>query len=503
MSDTAGRVLLSARGISKRFGGVRALHDVALDVRAGEVHGLIGANGAGKSTLIGILSGAIVPDSGTLSVNGRPVPPGSVGEARRAGLAVVHQELMLFPDQTVEENVAATALPTRGMGFVDRRARRRLVTRVLDSLGAVIDPSRRVAELPLPQRQLVEIGRALCGGGSLFVLDEPTSSLSAPEAAGLFATIRALVDEGAGVVFVSHRLDEVFAITDAITVLRDGQVEGVWRTKEVDVPTITQAMVGDLANERPPRVETAGPVSMRLKSAAGPGVAPLDFQLRAGEVVGLAGLDGSGTATVLEMLGGVVPASGGIEVGGAPVRFRHPADAIRAGVVYMPPDRKKGGLWLDRSPLWNIAAANMHRKSPFAWLHPREMRRVGSLRLDQVGVRAVDREQPVARFSGGNQQRVMFGRAIDMEPKVLLLSDFTRGVDVKAKAAIHKLVRDLAGQGMAICLTSSDLDELLEVADRLVCMRAGRIIAEGPSAGFDELRLLSLVTTGAAAPSEE
>jgi ABC-type sugar transport system ATPase subunit len=503
MSEAAERVLLSARGISKRFGGVRALHEVAFDVRAGEVHGLIGANGAGKSTLIGVLSGAITPESGSLTVNGRAVPFGNVVEARRAGLAVVHQELMLFPDQTVEENVAATALPTHGPGFIDRRARRRLVTRVLDSLGVAIDPSRRVADLPLPQRQLVEIGRALCGGGSIFVLDEPTSSLSAPEAAGLFATIRALVEEGAGVVFVSHRLDEVFAITDTITVLRDGQVEGVWRTSEVDVATITQAMVGDLANERPPRGERTGPLSMQLTDASGPGVAPLSIDLRAGEVVGLAGLDGSGTAAVLEMLGGVVPATGGIFVAGEPVRFRHPADAIRVGVVYMPPDRKKGGLWLDRSPLWNIAAANMHGMSPFAWLHPRELRRAGSRRLDQVGVRAVDREEPVARFSGGNQQRVMLARAIDMGPKVLLLSDFTRGVDVKAKAAIHKLVRALAEQGMAICLTSSDLDELLEVADRLVCMRAGRIIAEGPSAGFDELRLLSLVTTGAGAPADE
>ena len=228
MIDSAERPLLSARGISKRFGGVRALSSVAFDVRAGEVHGLIGANGAGKSTLIGVLSGAIRPDSGTLAVNGREVPLGNVVEARRAGLAVVHQELMLFPDRTVEENIAATALPTRGPGFIDRRRRRRIVQRVLDSLGAAIDLSKRVADLPLPQRQLIEIGRALCGGGSIFVLDEPTSSLSAPEAAGLFATIRALVDEGAGVVFVSHRLDEVFAITNSVTVLRDGCVAGAW-----------------------------------------------------------------------------------------------------------------------------------------------------------------------------------------------------------------------------------------------------------------------------------
>jgi ABC-type sugar transport system ATPase subunit len=500
MSDAAERLLLSARGIGKRFGGVRALDDVGLDVRAGQVHGLIGANGAGKSTLIGVLSGAVTPDAGSLTVNGRDVPFGSIAEARRAGIAVVHQELMLFPDLTVEENIAATALPTRASGFINRRQRRRAVRRVLDNLGVAIDLTKRVAELPLPQRQLVEIGRALCGGGGIFVLDEPTSSLSGPEAAGLFATIAAIVEEGAAVVFVSHRLDEVFAVTNMITVLRDGRVNGTWPTGSIDIATVTRAMVGDLADERPSRLGNVGPVAMALVGASGPGVAPIDLELRAGEVVGLAGLEGSGTSTVLEMLGGVVPVNGGITVAGAPIRFRHPAEAIRAGVVYMPPDRKLGGLWLDRSPLWNVGAAAVNRMAAFDWLRWGAMRRAGGRQLDEVGVRAVDREQPVARFSGGNQQRVMLARALDMRPKVLLLSDFTRGVDVRAKAAIHQLVRDLAARGTAICLTSSDLDELLEVANRLICMRGGRKIAADAATSFNELGLLSLVT-GAEAPA--
>jgi ABC-type sugar transport system ATPase subunit len=501
MSDDAGRVLLSASGISKRFGGVRALNDVTFNVRAGEVHGLIGANGAGKSTLIGVLSGALAPDSGSLTVNGRNVPLGSVAGSRQAGVAVVHQELMLFPDLTVEENIAATAMPTDIAGFIDTRRRRAAVRRVLDSLGVAIDLSRRIADLPLPQRQLVEIGRALCGGGSIFVLDEPTSSLSAPEAAGLFATIATIAEDGPGVVFVSHRLDEVFAVTETVTVLRDGRVEGTWPTAAVDVATITKAMVGDLANERPSRAASRGTVAIAARGASGPGVAALDLELHAGEVLGLAGVEGSGTSIVLEMLGGVVPTAGEIAVAGRPVQFRNPADAIGAGVVYMPPDRKKGGLWLERSPLWNVAAAEVNRMGAFDWLWQGSLRRLGGRRLDEVGVRAVDRDQAVARFSGGNQQRVMLARSIDMSPKVLLLSDFTRGVDIKAKAAIHELVRHLAAQGIAVCLTSSDLDELLEVADRIVCMRNGRQIAEGPAASFSELSLLSLVTTGAEAPS--
>ncbi len=301
-------------------------------------------------------------------------------------------------------------------------------------------------------------------------------------------------------VFVSHRLDEVFAVTNTITVLRDGRVNGTWPTASIDIATVTRAMVGDLADERPSRAENIGPVAMALRGASGPGVAPIDLELRAGEVVGLAGLEGSGTSTVLEMLGGVVPVNGGVTVAGALVRFRHPADAIRAGIVYMPPDRKLSGLWLERSPLWNVGAAAVNRMPAFDWLRWGAMRRGGGRRLDEVGVRAVDRDQPVARFSGGNQQRVMLARALDMGPKVLLLSDFTRGVDVRAKAAIHQLVRDLAAGGTAICLTSSDLDELLEVANRLICMRGGRKIAAGAATSFNELGLLSLVT-GAEVPA--
>jgi ABC-type sugar transport system ATPase subunit len=218
-------------------------------------------------------------------------------------------------------------------------------------------------------------------------------------------------------------------------------------------------------------------------------------------VVGLAGLEGSGVSTVLEMLGGAVPAGGEMRTGGRSVRFRHPAEAIGAGIVYMPPDRKKGGLWLDRSPLWNVSAAEVHRMGPLRWLPRRRMAREASARLDAVGVRPDGRTEPVVRFSGGNQQRVMLARALETRPRVLLLSDFTRGVDVKAKAAIHQLVRDLAAAGIAVCLTSSDFEELLEVCDRVVCMRAGRRIADGPAASFDELRLLALVTTGADVPA--
>ena len=496
MNGAAGTMLLNAEGVSKSFGAMRALDDVSLTVAAGEVHGLLGANGAGKSTLIGVLSGAVRPDSGRLSVAGRPVPLGSLAEARRAGLAVVHQELMLFPDRTVEENVFASVLPAAPFRLVGRGGRRRRVEAALHRLGSKVDLRSRLGDLPLSHRQLVEIARALCRGGTVLVLDESTSALSQPEARGLFDAIRAIVAREAAVIFVSHRLDEVFAITDRLTVLRDGRVEGRWRTADSDIPIITRAMVGQLADEqpRPPGRVGHGTVAMSINGAAA-GLPGLDLSLGAGEVVGLAGLEGSGVATAMQMLGGIIPVTGRIELAGRPVAFRHPSEAIRAGVVYMPPDRKKDGLWLERDAGGNIGAALVTRTPALRWLRRDALDRVAAARMAEVGVRADALREVVGRLSGGNQQRVLLGRALESHPRILLLNDFTRGVDVKAKAAIHRLVRELADSGLAICVTSADLEELLDVADRIVCMRAGRIVASRPSRDFDKLSLLALAST--------
>jgi ABC-type sugar transport system ATPase subunit len=476
-----------------------ALEDVSLTVSAGEVHGLLGANGAGKSTLIRILSGAIRADSGSLRVAGREVPLGSLAEARRAGLVVVHQELMLFPDRSVEENIFASVLPPQPFRLISRHARHRKVAAAVERLGAVLDLKAHVSDLPLSRRQLVEIARALCAGGTVLVLDEPTSALSQTEARGLFDAIRLITAQDAAVIFVSHRLDEVFAITDALTVLRDGRVAGRWRTADVDIPTITRAMVGRLADERPRPAGSAsgGGVAISVRGSA-VGLEDLDLSVGAGEIVGLAGLEGSGVSIALEMLGGVVPLRGRLEVKGKPVTFRHPSQAIAAGVVYMPPDRKKAGLWLDRDASVNIGAAAVARMGALRWLGRGPLDIAAKTRMVEVGVRANALREPVARLSGGNQQRVLLGRTLEARPQVLLLNDFTRGVDVQAKAAIHALVRNLADSGMAICVTSSDFEELLDVADRIVCMSAGRIVANRPSGDFDKLSLLALASSGAA-----
>jgi ABC-type sugar transport system ATPase subunit len=487
---------LDARNISKRFGTFAALDDVSLSVSAGEVHGLLGANGAGKSTLIGVLSGAIVPDRGSFSIAGGVITLGSLVSSRRAGLVVVHQELMLFPDRSVEENIFASVLPESSFAVVPRRLRRQKVEAILDRLGMTVALGRRVGELPLSQRQLVEIARALAAGGRLLVLDEPTSSLSQPEAAGLFDAIRSIVANEAAVVFVSHRLDEVFAITDAVTVLRDGRVEGRWQTNETDISTITRAMVGRLASERPraPPETRHRPVLMSVSGSVR-GLAGFNLSLNAGEVVGLAGLEGSGVSAAMQMLGGVMPVAGKMEVRGHEMKFAHPADAIRAGVVYMPPDRRKGGLWLERDVAFNIGAAPIGRMAVFRFLRKRTIDRAAAPRLAQVGVRASALRDVVGTLSGGNQQRVLLGRSLESRPAVLLLNDFTRGVDVGAKAAIHRLVRALADEGLAICVTSSDLEELLGVADRIVCLRDGKIVADRPSLEFNRLNLLATVSS--------
>jgi ABC-type sugar transport system ATPase subunit len=494
LDSVADGSMLLAEGISKRFGDMVALENISLSLAAGEVHGILGANGAGKSTLIRILSGAMRADGGSLRVCGRDVPLGSLVEARRAGLVVVHQELMLFPDRSVEENIFASAIPSRPFRLISRHSRRRKVEAAVERLGAVVDLNARVSDLSLSRRQTVEIARALCAGGTVLVLDESTSALSQTEAYGLFDAIRLITSREAAVIFVSHRLDEVFTIADTLTVLRDGCVAGRWKTAEVDIPTVTRAMVGSVAGERSRRRggTTGRTVAIAVRGSA-PGLSDLSLSLHSGEIVGLAGLEGSGVSTTLEMLGGIVPVRGQLEVKGRAVTFRHPSQAIAAGVVYMPPDRKKGGLWLDRDASYNIGIAMVARTGALRWLSRRLLDMAAGVRMAEVGVRANALHDPVVRLSGGNQQRILLARALEARPAVLLLSDFTRGVDVQAKAAIHALVRALAEAGMAVCITSSDLEELLEVADRIVCMSGGRIVANRSSEDFDKLSLLGVV----------
>lgn len=492
---TTGPALLRASQITKRFGGFAALEGVNLQLRPGEVRGLLGANGAGKSTLIGVLGGSVRPDQGSLEVSGLSVQLGSLGSARKAGVTVVHQELMLFPDRSVADNIILPDETIMPVALLNSRRRYSSALGVLERLGATIDPNRRVGELGLAERQLVEIARALHRGGRVLVFDEPTSALSSAECDGLFSVIRGIAASGAAVLYVSHHLDEVFDITDTLTVLRDGRVEGEWDTSQTSVREVSAVMVGPVvAAPRRASLSSSVPAVARLTGAAD-GMDPVDIAVGRGEILGVAGLDGSGASTILNMFAGVEPTSGFLEIAGRRSSPRGPAAAIAMGAVYLPPDRKTAGLWLDKPVHFNIGTAALNRLPGFAPASRGWLQRLSQPRLSQVGVRLSAIDEDVDRLSGGNQQRVMLARCLEANPKLLILNDFTRGVDVAAKAAIHHLIREVAAQGVAVCLGSSDIDELIEMSDRIICLRAGTIVSDRPAQAYDRLGLLTLVST--------
>lgn len=490
--------ILDFRSVSKAFGGVQALRGVSLSVRRGEIHAIVGANGAGKSTLIKILAGAVRPDSGQIMMNGEPLTIHSPDDARKAGISTVHQELSLFPDLSVASNLVAGAVPS-SRGVVSLRRMVRDAQRVLDRLDLRVDPMRLVGELPLSQQQMIEIGRALFSGGDVLILDEPNSALSANETETLLQTVRTLATDGVTVILVSHRLEEVFAVADQITVLRDGAVEGTDRTRDTSITAVIERMVGEMetsTSRQRLEAETSelSPI-LELRSVAVRHVGPVDLSVRPGEIVGLVGLEGSGIDTVLRAAGGVVRARGSIVVEGEVLRFRGPADAIAHGVVFLPPERKTEGLWLGDSIERNLAAGKLSAIARGGFIRSNALRRHAGAWLQRVSVHVSYVGMPVGALSGGNQQRVMFARCLSMAPRVLLLSDPTRGVDVRAKAEIHALIKELAQEGHAIAIASSELDEMVELADRLVCMRGGRVVAERASTNVTTNELLELIGT--------
>jgi rhamnose transport system ATP-binding protein len=486
--------LLEFRNVSKHFGGVQALRDVSLAIRKGEVHAVLGQNGAGKSTLIKVLAGAVHADAGDVRKNGQAIDVGSPAAAMREGVTVVHQELTLLPDLTVWENVAAIRTVRLPLGVVDRRRTRRKVTAALGLLGLRVDLGARVGDLSLAQQQLVEIARALYLGGEILVLDEPNSALSGPETEVLLRTVRSLAESGTTVMLVSHRLEEVFSVADRVTVLRDGRSQGTWEIAQTDIPFVIRAMVGDVQEPPAPaeRLETDDRVALELRDLRVGAVGPISLHVRRGEILGLAGLEGSGVDTVLRAAGGVLHTRARVEVEGRTVVLRRPGDAIARGIVYVPPDRKTEGLWLDRSIADNLMAGRLDLITTLRVLRPGRARRLARRWIERLGIRVGSPRVEAGALSGGNQQRVLLGRSLVMEPKVLLLSDPTRGVDVQAKAEIHGLLRELAAGGLAVCLSSSELKEVLELADRIVCLRRGRVAAEGPADAFNEDRLLEL-----------
>ncbi len=473
---------LELRGISKRFGVVQALDGVDLVLRRGEVHALVGENGAGKSTLIQIAAGVYPPDAGRIRLNGRDARFSTPAEAEAAGISVVYQELSLVPDLDVAQNVYLHREPRRGRVFLDGGQLYRRCGELLEHLGLEIDPRARTSSLSVAQRQLVEIAKALSRDAHMVIFDEPTASLGSAEEEHLFAIIGRLRGQGKAVVYVSHRLDEIFAICDVVSVLKDGRLVGTMPVADVDHAGLVSLMVGreladDLYPPRRPPPARDGPPTLLVGSMSSPGkIEDVSLRLWPGEIVGLAGLIGAGRTSLLRAIFGADEnATGVVTVGGARVG-RSPVAAIEAGMAYVTEDRKSEGLALDLTNLANLESTTL---ASHGWRYrPDRTRDVASHAAGEVGLASGLLDSRSRSLSGGNQQKVVLGKWLTLRPRVLLCDEPTRGIDVGAKAEIYRLLRGLADDGVSILMASSELPEILGLADRVLVMRDGRLVQE-------------------------
>ncbi|GGE06039.1 ribose import ATP-binding protein RbsA [Aureimonas endophytica] len=491
--------LLRISEVSKSFVGVKVLSGVSFALDAGEVHGIVGENGAGKSTLMKILAGIHRPDGGEILLDGEAFAPQTPREALDAGIIVVHQELSLFPDQTVAENIFAGNLPRRTLGMIAKRALHRRTVEILAQVGLDIAPSMRVSRLSLAQRQLVEIGRALSRRARVIVMDEPTASLTAHEVQVLFATIARLKAAGVGLIFISHHLEEVFAVCDRITVMRDGRTVETRNTPDWTEEGLVRAMVNrPIDSFFPKRRIDPGAVVLDVEGLASPKrFEDVSFKVRAGEIYGLAGLMGAGRTEVLKTLFGALPMSAGtIRVSGQPFLPHSPRRSLAQGIVLTPEDRKLEGLILDFPIRQNVALSTLKKLSRFGLVSARATRKLAEDSIAALRIRATSSAQEVRRLSGGNQQKVVLARALSVAPGVFMLDEPTRGVDVGAKVEVYNLIGDLAAEGAAVVIVSSDLLELLGLCDRIGVLRGGRLVGEVPRGEFSQDRIMSLAAVG-------
>ena len=473
--------LIELRGIAKRFGGVTALDGVDFELRSGEVHALLGENGAGKSTLIKILGGIHRPDAGEILVDGQVVEIREVTDADRLGIRLIHQELSLAPNLSVAENIFLGREPGR-FGFLNRRALFASAQALIAELGLpeLGSAETRVADLSVAQQQMTEIARALSTRARILILDEPTASLSEAETESLFVKLRGLCGQGVGIIYISHRLEEIQRLAHRITVLRDGRSVGTQAAAKLNQNELIRLMVGrDLQARslRPP--ERPGGVALTVRHLRNAQVHDVSFELRYGEILGFVGLVGAGRTELARALFGIDPLhSGEILVDGKSTTIRCPGDAMSAGLALVPEDRKRQGLVMTGSVAYNLALPWTRE-----WIHgcrPDAQRRSGivSRAVQSFGIKLDDPEQPIGNLSGGNQQKVVVGKWMERPPKILILDEPTRGVDVGAREEMFVIIHRMVAQGMAVILISSDLPEVMNLAHRLALYRAGRIVRE-------------------------
>ena len=485
-------------GITKRFPAVTALSGVDFDVRAGEVHALLGENGAGKSTLMKILDGMHRADEGHIYLDGQMIDPANPLEAKHQGIVLIHQELSLVPQMTVAENIFLGSLPSAWLGRLDRKTLFARTQVILDRLELDLRPNIKVEKLSIAIKQMVEIARALVFTPKIVVFDEPTASLTEHEKGILFKVIDDLRDQGVGMVYISHRMDEIFEISDRISVLRDGEYRGTLHTRETNEDEVTRMMIGrSLEKARTTDSTSFGDSVLEVKGLTVPGLfEDVSFQIRRGEILGMSGLVGAGRTEIAETLFGLrAPSAGEIFVEGQRIESRSSTDAVAQGIALVPESRKEQGLVLGMNCRDNITLSHLNDVSRFGgWLDGAKELEIFEKYRKQLAIKTPGWAQKVLNLSGGNQQKIVIGKWLGTHPRLLILDEPTRGIDVGSKAEIHNLIRDLADQGYAILVISSEMPEVIGLSNRILAIYDGRIVKEFDAQSVTEDNLVQAIT---------
>ena len=469
---------IEMRGIDKSFGGNAVLKNAGFLLDDGEVHALMGENGAGKSTLMKILTGVYTKDAGQVIVDGKEVCYNNPQEAEKAGIVFIHQELNVLFDLTVEENMFLGKEIKKVFGICDRKAMRKRVQEILDMLGVDIDPTQRMDELSIGQQQMIEIAKALMVDAKVLIMDEPTAALTQSETEVLFKVVNSLRQKGVSIVYISHRMEEIFELCDRITILRDGTYIDTKRLADIDMNDIVKMMIGREIGERyPVRNSKIGDVAFEVKNLNCPGAFEnVSFEVRAGEVLGVSGLMGAGRTEIMQAIFGNMPnVTGQLFLDGKEIKNKNPQQAIQNGIGFITEDRKVEGLMLEESIMKNISLANLGRISNGGVINKKKEQELVNKGIEELRIRCFGPQHECNNLSGGNQQKVIFAKWIYTNPKVLILDEPTRGVDIGAKKEIYNIINELAAKGVAIIMVSSELPEVLGMSDRVMVVREGEV----------------------------